>query len=333
MQSESDSHFRSNFFKFFVSMLNRRHIRIKVMQVLYAFGGTESDDFSKDQKFLLFSIDNMYNLYLLLISLMIEVHKRSENHLEKTSKKHLATQEEKNPNRKFVNNQVLVLLKNNEQLQAKLEAHHINNWELDTEYVDLIFKEILASDIYKNYLETKTSDFKEDRDFIVDVFKEIIAPNEKLYDYLEDKHLTWLDDLPTVNTTILKLLRKVKKDSTAFHFLPKLYKDIEDKEFAIKLFKKTLLNQNALTEAISKKTTNWDSDRIANIDLMLLKMGICEVLNFPSIPTKVTINEYLEISKEYSTPKSSVFINGILDKLVKEYQNDGKLNKVGRGLM
>jgi len=314
-------------------MLSRRHIRIKVMQVLYAFKGTESDDFSKDQKFLLFSIDNMYNLYLLLISLMIEVQKRAENYLEKTTKKHLATAEEKKPNRKFVNNQVLAMLKDNEQLQAKLETHNIKNWELDTEYVEIIFKEIKSSDIYKEYLETSTSNFNTDRNFIVDVFKEIIAPNEKLYDYLEDMHLTWLDDLPTVNTSILKLLRKVKKDSTAFHFLPKLYKDIEDKEFAINLFKKTLLNQNALTEEISKKTTNWDSERIASIDLMLLKMGISEFQNFPSIPTKVSINEYLEISKEYSTPKSSIFINGILDKLVKEYQAEGKLNKVGRGLM
>lgn len=303
------------------------------MQVLYAFRGTESDDFSKDQRFLLNSIDNMYNLYLLMLSLMIEVQKRAETHLEKTSKKHLATKEEKNPNRKFVNNQVLAMLKSNEQLQAKFEAHHINNWDLDTEYVEIIFKEILASDIYKAYLETSTSNFNVDRNFIVDVFKEIIAPNDKLYNYLEDKHLTWLDDLPTVNTSLLKLLRKVKKDSNSFHFLPKLYKDIEDKEFAIKLFKKTLLNQNALTEEISKKTTNWDSERIASIDLMLLKMGICEIQNFPSIPTKVTINEYLEISKEYSTPKSSVFINGILDKLIKEYQTEGKLNKIGRGLM
>ena len=314
-------------------MLSRRHIRIKVMQVLYAFNGNESDDFSKDQKFLLYSIENMYNLYLLLISLMIEVQKRAETYLEKSSAKYLATEEEKNPNRKFVNNQVLAMLKDSEQLQAKLEQHKITNWELDTEYVEIIFKEIQASDIYKEYLETKTSDFNTDRNFIVDVFKEIIAPNNKLYDYLEDKHLTWLDDLPTVNTSILKLLRKVKKDSSSFHFLPKLYKDIEDKEFAIKLFKKTLLNQTTLTEEISKKTTNWDSERIASIDLMLLKMGICEFQNFPSIPTKVSINEYLEISKEYSTPKSSVFINGILDKLVKEYQAEGKLNKVGRGLM
>lgn len=303
------------------------------MQVLYAFKGTESDDFSKDQKFLMYSIDNMYNLYLMLISLMIAVHKRAETHLEKTSKKHLATEEEKNPNRKFINNEIFVMLKSNEQLQTKLEDTKIINWELDSEYVEIIFKAIIKSDLYLDYLKTSTSTFNEDKDFIVDVFKEIIAPNDKLYDYIEDKNLTWLDDLPTVNTSILKLLRKVKPKSDAFHFLPKLYKDIEDKEFAIKLFKKTLLNQNALTEEIQNKTKNWESDRIANIDLMLLKMGICEFKNFPSIPTKVSINEYLEISKEYSTPKSSVFINGILDKLVKEYESEGKLNKVGRGLM
>jgi len=303
------------------------------MQVLYAFKGTESDDFSKDQKFLMYSIDNMYNLYLLLISLLIAVQKRAETHLEKTRKKHLATDEEKNPNRKFINNEVLAMLKSNAQLQTKLAETKVVNWELDSEYVELIFKAILNSDLYADYLKTSTSSFKEDRDFIMDIFKDIIAPNDKLYDYIEDKNLTWLDDLPTVNTSILKLLRKVKPQSDAFHFIPKLYKNIEDKEFATDLFKKTLLNQNSLADEISAKTKNWDADRIANIDYLLLKMGICEIKNFPSIPTKVSINEYIDISKEYSTPKSSVFINGILDKLVKEYETEGKLNKVGRGLM
>ncbi|QCE40077.1 transcription antitermination factor NusB [Psychroserpens sp. NJDZ02] len=303
------------------------------MQVLYAFNGTESDDFSKDQKFLLYSIDNMYSLYLMLLSLMVEVNKRSKNQLETIQKKHLATQEEKNPNKKLINNQVLQLIANNEALKIAFANNNINNWQLDNEYVDIIYKAIIASDLYKEYMQTKTSTFKEDRDFIVDVFKEIIAPNEKLYDYIEDKNLTWLDDLPTVNTAILKLLRKIKESSDERFLTPKLYKDIEDKEYAIKLFKKTLLNQSKLSEEITAKTKNWDTERIASIDLVLLKMAICELKEFPSIPTKVTINEYLEIAKEYSTPKSSIFINGILDKLLKEYQADGKLNKVGRGLM
>ncbi|PWH82770.1 transcription antitermination factor NusB [Algibacter marinivivus] len=314
-------------------MLNRRHIRVKVMQTMYAFKGNESDDFAKDQKFLLFSIDNMYNLYLLLMSLLIEVQKRAENDLQKKQKKHLATKEDKDPNRKFVNNQLLKLLKENVQLKNQLEAHKITNWELDGEYIDVIFKAIIASDLYKDYMKTRVSDFKEDKDFIVDVFKDIIAPNDKLYDYMEDKNLTWLDDLPTVNTTILKLLRKVKVNAPENYFTPKLYKDIDDKQFAVDLFKKTLLNRTAINKEIDLKTKNWDSERIATVDFVLLQMAICELKNFSSIPVKVTINEYLEISKEYSTPKSSIFINGILDKLVKEYEAAGELNKMGRGLM
>ena len=314
-------------------MLNRRHIRVKVMQTLYAFKGGESDDFSKDQKFLLFSIDNMYNLYLLLLSLLLEVHKRAEADIKKKQKKHLATKEDKDPNRKFINNELLALLQGNFQLKNQLEIHGITNWQLDSEYVDIIFKAITSSEIYKDYMKTRVSDFKEDKDFIVDVFKEIIAPNDKLYDYLEDKNLTWLDDLPTVNTTILKLLRKAKASVTDDYFTPKLYKDADDKQYAIDLFKKTLLNRTAINKEIEQKTQNWDTDRIALVDHVVLQMAICELKNFPSIPVKVTLNEYLEIAKEYSTPKSSIFINGILDKLVKEYEDAGTLKKIGRGLL
>ena len=314
-------------------MLNRRHIRIKVMQTLYAFKGSESDDFSKDQKFLLFSIENMYKLYLLLMALLIEIQKRAETDLQKKLNKHLATSEDKNPNRKFVKNQVLQYLAENIQLKNQIKSEKINNWELDNEYVDILFKAIISSDIYADYMQTRTSDFKEDKNFIIDIYKEIIAPNEKLYDYLEDKNLTWLDDLPTVNTTILKQLRKLKASSNDELFVPKLYKDADDKQFAIDLFKKTLLNRSALNRTIEEKTQNWEADRIAFVDNVLLQMAICELKNFPTIPVKVTINEYLEIAKEYSTPKSSIFINGILDKLVKEYSENGTLNKIGRGLL
>ncbi|TYA55997.1 transcription antitermination factor NusB [Formosa maritima] len=314
-------------------MLNRRHIRIKVMQTIYSFQGGESDSFDKEQKFLLYSLDNIYNLYLLMMSLLIEVQKRAEDHLEKSSKKHLATKEEKNPNKKLINNQVLLMLKNNVLLNDEFERRKISNWELDSEYVEIIFREILASELYSEYMQTKTSNFKEDKKFVIDIFSEIIAPNNKLYDYLEDKNLTWIDDLPVVNTAILKLLRKVKEQSNEAYFLPKLYKDIEDNEYAIDLFKKTLLNQFKFGEIIQDKTQNWDTERIASLDTVLLKMAICEIQKFPTIPVKVTINEYLEIAKEYSTPKSSIFINGILDKLVKEYQESDTLNKTGRGLM
>jgi N utilization substance protein B len=314
-------------------MLNRRHIRIKVMQTLYAFDGTESDDLKKDEKFLLQSLESMYDLHLLMLSLLIEVQKRAEDYQDKSQKKFFATQDEKHPNRKFINNEVLQFLKNSETLKAELEQRKIDDWYLDFEYVDIIFKAILESDIYADYMATKTSDFKQDKLFIEDVFTEIIAPNDKLYEYIEDKKLTWLDDLPVVNTGFLKLLKKLKASSSPSHFTPKLFKDDDDRDFAVELFKKSILNRSKFSEEVSLKTTNWDADRIANLDAILLQMAICEFQKFPSIPVKVTINEYIDIAKEYSTPKSSLFINGILDKIVKEYSEQGKLNKIGRGLM
>lgn len=302
------------------------------MQVLYAFKGSESDDFNKDKKFLLYSIDNMYHLYVLLLSLLVEVQVKAEDYLTKAQKKHLATPEEKNPNKKFINNQLLQLLKNNQALKDEVEKYKID-WDLDSGYVDVIFKNILKSDLYNDYMESKTSSFEDDKQLIVNLYKTIIAPNDKLYDYLESKQLTWLDDLPAVNTAIVKLLKKSKTTSSETYFLPELYRDEDDKTYAIQLFTKTLLNGSSLSEEIASKTQNWDADRIANLDHVILRMALNELKNFPSIPTKVTINEYLEIAKEYSTPKSSIFINGILDKLVKEYTSTGKLNKIGRGLL
>ncbi len=314
-------------------MLNRRHIRIKVMQTLYASQGTESDDIKTYETFLGKSLESMYDLFLAQLSLLVEIHKKAKGHLEKTQKKLLATKEEKNPNSKFVNNEVLEKLSSNDTLKNYIGNQKENLWYLDFEYVDVLFKAILESDIYKDYMSTRTSTFKEDKDFIIDVFTEIIAPNDKLYDYFEDKRITWLDDLPVVNTAILKSLKRVKATSEARFLTPSLFKDLEDKDFGIELLKKTILNQAGFSQEIAAKTKNWDAERITQIDTVLMQMAICEFQKFPSIPTKVTINEYLEIAKEYSTPKSSNFINGILDKIIKEYTAEGKLNKIGRGLL
>jgi N utilization substance protein B len=228
---------------------------------------------------------------------------------------------------------LLQQLKQNTALLEVIKKRKPNDWKLDSEYVEIIFKKILDSEIYKDYMNSDVSSFNVDKKFVIDVFKIIIAPDEKLYEYIEDNKLTWLDDLPVVNTGVVKLLKKAKSNSEESYYLPRLFKDEEDKEFGIELLKKTILNQNKYNQEIAEKTTNWDSDRLAILDSILLKMAVCELQNFPSIPTKVTMNEYLEIAKEYSTPKSSVFINGILDKIVKEYSTSGKLNKTGRGLM
>ncbi len=312
-------------------MLNRRHIRVKVMQSIYAMHQKSSDDLEKEEKFLLQSIDNIQDLYLLMLSTLKEIRKKEIVFLEASSKKHLATTEEKKPNKKFVNNSVLLQLEDNNSLTIALEKRKINNWSLNDDYILILLNEVKKSELYQDYMSTTKSSFEEDKQFVLDVFSELIAPNEKLYEYLEDHKLTWIDDIPLVNTQIQKQLQQVSEKSE--FSVSKLYKDEEDKEFVSLLFRKTVLNEIELAKKYIDKTPNWDADRIAEIDTIILKMAICEFLKFPSIPVKVTINEYLELAKEYSTPKSSIFINGILDNLVKEFTAEDKIKKTGRGLM
>ena len=304
------------------------------MQCIYALTQSKDDSLEKQEKFLRFSIESMYSLYLLLLSLLIEVHKRAEDQLKLSSKKYLATASDNYPDKeKFVKNKLLLQIAGNETLRKELKKRKLKNWHVNDEYVKIIYNDIVDSQSYTDYMTGPSQDYKEDKDFLIKLFKEVIAPNEKIYDYFEDDKLTWVDDIPIVNTFILKLFKKAKENSPESVFLPSLLKDDDDMHFAQQLLTKTLLNDAKLAKEIEGKTPNWDKDRIADIDAILLKMAICELLNFSSIPEKVTINEFLEIAKEYSTPKSSIFINGILDKLVKEYRVEGKLNKMGRGLI
>jgi transcription antitermination protein NusB len=314
-------------------MLNRRHIRVKVMQSIYAMHQNNSDNLDKEEKFLFQSIENIQDLYLIMLSALVEIKKSEEDFIDKSSKKHLATKEERNPNNKFVNNPVLQLLTENNSLSIALEDRKITNWKNNDDYILLLLEAIKTSEVYEKYMSNPKANFEDDKQFVVDIFSEVIAPNEKLYDYLEDHKLTWIDDIPLVNTMILKQLKQIKSAEDTSFFVPRLYKDSDDKEFVKNLFRKTVLNNNELAKEFIDKTPNWDAERIAEIDTIILKMAICEFLKFPSIPVKVTINEYLELAKEYSTPKSSIFINGILDNLVKEYQKENKLIKTGRGLM
>jgi N utilization substance protein B len=303
------------------------------MQSIYAMHQNGSDDLEKEEKFLFYSIDAIQDLYLIMLSSLIEIGKQEAVFLHKSSLKHLATPQERNPNKKFINNSIVQILSENNSLSIALENRKINNWTLNDDYIILLLKEIKQSKIYAKYMSNAVNKFEEDRDFIVDLFTEVIVPNEKLYDYLEDNKLTWVDDIPVVNTQIIKQLKAIKSSEDTSFKMPKIFKDNEDKDFVKDLYRKTVLNEKELAKEYIDKTPNWDSERIAEIDTIILKMAICEFLKFPSIPVKVTLNEYLELAKEYSTPKSSIFINGILDNLVKELQANDRIKKVGRGLM
>jgi N utilization substance protein B len=301
------------------------------MQSTYATLQSKNDYLDKEEKFLKQSIEKMYDLHVLILSLLVEVQNMAANHLSIAKKKHLASAEEKNPSTKFIENQIINTFKESVSLNSYIEKKKLNNWKLDYEFVRVIWDLIKVSEVYNNYINSEKKTFKEDQKFVLKIFKNIIAPNEKLSDYFEDQNISWVDDIPFVNTWIVKDINALKEGSP--YKLSKLYKDEADEKFVLNLFRKSILNGEKYNKEIDDKTPNWDTERIADIDMILMKMAICEFLEFPSVPTKVSINEYIEIAKDYSSQKSSYFINGVLDKVLKDLVATNRIKKIGRGLL
>ena len=312
-------------------MINRRHIRVKVMQSVYAMIKSYDDDVLKEEKFIKHSIKRMFDLYVLLLDLLVEVQKLAVEKQEISKKKYLATKEDLSPNRKFVENKLIKKIAESSSLTLYKESQNLDNWSKDDEYIKIIWDLLQNSDLFSEYLNSSEDSFNSDKDFVVAFFKEIIAPNVKLADYFEGENITWVDDIPFVNTWVVMSLSK-QKSSNAFK-LGSLYKNQDDQDFVSDLFKKVILNHHSFENDIKIHTPNWETDRIADMDMILIKMGVCEFLNFPFIPTKVSINEYIEIAKDYSSEKSGYFVNGVLDKLSREFLKDKKIVKVGRGLL
>ena len=312
-------------------MINRRHIRVKVMQSVYAMIKSYDDDVLKEEKFIKYSIKRMFDLYVLLLDLLVEVQKLAEEKQEISKKKYLATEEDLSPNRKFVENKLIKKIAESSSLTLYKEAQNLDNWSKDDEYIKIIWDLLQNSDIFSEYLNSSDDSFNSDKDFVVTFFKEIVAPNSKLAEYFEGENITWVDDIPFVNTWVVRSLTK-QKSANAFK-LGSLYKNQDDQDFVTDLFKKVILNHHSFENDIKIHTPNWETDRIADMDMILIKMGVCEFLNFPFIPTKVSINEYIEIAKDYSSEKSGYFVNGVLDKLSREFLKDKKIVNVGRGLL
>lgn len=313
-------------------MLTRRHIRAKVMQSVYAMQQSQSQDLDKELKFLQNSANEMENLYLLLMALLTELHSLAVNQYEVAQKKYLATPADKLLHQKMKDNELLLLIATNEMLQKAIAEAQINFWNIQEEYVRMLYKCIVESDTYQAYSKQKAS-FEADKKFLIEIFEEFIAPDEGLYEYIEDYNLTWMDDFPIVNTFIVREFKNLRPNPPEKYFTPSLYNNSEEKDFLVDLLKKTALNDIKLKSFVEDKLTNWDKERVAVLDLIILKMAICEFLHFPSIPVKVTINEYLELAKEYSTAKSSLFINGVLNVVHKELSEKELIKKIGRGLL
>jgi len=214
-----------------------------------------------------------------------------------------------------------------------MKTKKMNHWELEFDYVKKIYTSLLESELFREYIKLSEPTNEEQIRFVVSMFKNLIAPDDSLYHYFEDLNITWIDDLPLVNTYLLKQLKRMNLDEESSINFPNFNKNEEDIVFGVELFEKVIVNEDELQKELEGKTPNWDSDRIANLDAILIKLAIAELFYFSEIPPKVTLNEYLEIAKEYSTPKSNLFINGVLDSLVKEYEKTNRMNKQGRGLL
>jgi antitermination protein nusB len=302
------------------------------MQAIYAMQQNQNQDLDKELKALQTSANQMQDLYWLWCSLFTQLHLLATQQYEVAQKKYLASSDDKRQHEKIKENLLLTAIATNTPLQEAIEEAGMNLFDTQDEFVRNTYKNLIESEIFRKYLSEKQS-FATDKRFILDCFEELLAPNDSFYDYIEDHHLCWADDYPLVNSFISKLFSSLPPDAPEKYLLPELYKNAEEQTFLTDLFKKAVLHDAKLATYVDDKLTNWDKERIAVLDNILLKMAICEFLYFPSIPIKVTINEYLELSKEYSTAKSSLFINGVLNVVHKQLEEQELIKKVGRGLL
>ncbi|MGB1449471.1 MAG: transcription antitermination factor NusB [Flavobacteriaceae bacterium] len=314
-------------------MLTRRQIRVKVMQAIYAHYNGNQLSLKEGTTSIAKSCKDMLLLHTSLLALFKALwdYAVEQDKIQNTQRRGSAPLNKDYPIIAAL--EPVALIAKHPFLAKKIEQNKLNTWELEFDYVRQLFDTIVSSEIYLEYKAKENFTFKNQQKFLVQVFKEVVAPDERLFRYIEDLNIQWIDDLPVVNTFILKQFRKLRAQDLSSLTFPDLSEREEDIQFGKSLYENVIVNQEALQKEFDGKTPNWDKDRIAALDGILIKIAIAELIHFPDIPPKVTLNEYLELAKEYSTPKSNQFINGVLDNLVKEYIKDDRLKKEGRGLL
>jgi N utilization substance protein B len=318
-------------------MLSRRLLRVKVLQALYAHFISENDRIDNGERQLFVSIEKIFDLYIYQFSLLVEVVDFARQRMEEAKTKFLPTPEELNPNTRFTDNRFIAQLTQNRDYQRQVDLLKIS-WSDEDDLIRKLNNQIRESEDYAKFLEQEDS-YEADKDILIKIFNNIICQSEVLKSIYEEKCIYWADDFDTITVLVSKTIKDIPEGWDEFELLPRVIgaeneKDKnEDREFVKALYRKTIVNSDGYDEIITRKADNWDFERIAVMDIILLKMAIAELLEFPSIPVKVTLNEYIELSKNYSTPKSKVFINGILDNLISEFKAENKIKKTGRGLM
>lgn len=313
-------------------MISRRIIRTKVLQILYAHFTTTGKTINQSESELNFSIRKTYDLYHLLFALLIEVRDFAEERQTAGKHKNIPSWDDLHPNTRFVDNDIINRLKENEALNSYIDQNKIS-WKENPELIRKLYRELVESKFHQQYLLAETNSVQSDQKLCERFFVDMVLNNDLFESELEEQSIYWNDDLDFVVSMVIKTIKKVKQDPSPNLRLLSLYKDDEDRDYTIKLFRKTILKHEENHKIIESYTKNWDVERVALMDVLILELAITELTDFPSIPIKVTLNEYIELSKYYSTKRSSTFINGVLDRISKDFQEDGRIVKAGRGLL
>lgn len=312
-------------------MISRRMLRIKVIKTLYAHLKSDADSLMASQKTLVNSIDKTYDLYVLTLSLVAELAHYAEQRQELAKKKQLPTYEDLNPNRKFVDNRVVQLIANSDSVNDYLASRKLS-WAAYPELIKTLYTQLEQTEYFQNYMSQQERSFKEDLALVTEFFTRELEECEMLEDVLDEMSILWNDDLGFALIMVLRTLSSVRLSHEEIKLVPK-FKSEEDLDFACELFAKTAVNYDEYQQQIERFTRNWDVERIAFMDNLIMATAVAELVGFESIPVKVTLDEYIEIAKFYSTNSSGTFINGVLDKLVAALQQEGRINKSGRGLI
>ncbi|MCF8336140.1 MAG: transcription antitermination factor NusB [Bacteroidales bacterium] len=313
-------------------MITRRIIRIKILQIIFSYLFSENKTIDQTEKELFFSLEKFYDLYHKLLYFIVDLKKHAESRIEIARSKKVPTHKDLNPNTKFIENQVITQIENNEELRRYINKKKLE-WSQKKDFIKNFYNHLIESDIFKQYMDNPERSYNEDKIMVIQIYAHFLADYEPLYQQLEEQSIYWNDEVDLLINVIVKVLKNLKKEQHTGKLLFPMFKKEEDKDFAKQLLKKTIMKYSEYDDLIKKNSENWDLERIAVMDVLIMKMAITEMLEFTSIPTKVTLDEYIEIAKFYSTEKSNIFINGILDKIITQLKDENRIQKHGRGLI
>jgi N utilization substance protein B len=308
-------------------MINRVLLRIKIVQILYSYYKSNSKSLPLAEKELFHSIERTYDLYFYLLQLSIEITRYASSRIETKRNKLLPTEADLHPNTRFVDNSFVSQLSANVLFNEYLDNQKLS-WVNNPDIIKELFEEIEACSFYTDYLTADKVDYAADKDLWRKIFKKVILVNESLDEVIENESVYWVDNIEIVVSFIIKTIKKFDFSSGEEQALLPMFKDEEDAEFARKLLRSVLTKSVSLREMIDKNTKNWELERIAFMDIVIMEVALVELMEFPTIPVSVTLNEYIEIAKAYSTEKSGPFINGVLDNIVTQLKQENKLIKV-----